>query len=568
MTPENQFFDRKSLRKVTGSTASWSELAHDCVAFANAQGGRLLIGIEDGTDTPPPGQTVTPALVDTVLRRVRERTVNVDVAATVPAHANGGAFIDLHIARAHGVASTSDGRYALRVGAESKPLLGDDVARLLSDRPARPWESLRFPDLARRSLDAGKCAAFVTALRASPRVKASVKEKSVDELLDHYDLTVGDDVTHLGALLLGTRHDRARLATAPVVQCLKFDEHGHKVNKWVWDDHSLSPLELVTAVWDGVPDFRESYELPEGLYRRHVPAFDEKVLRELLVNALVHRPYTQRGDIHLNLHPDRLEVVNAGRLPLGVTPETILHDSRRRNDGLARVFHDLGLMEREGSGFDLMYERLLASGRPPPLPTEGIDSVTVTVRRRIANPQVIALIEDADRRFQLSQRERITLGILAQSDGLTATELCRRIEVAGAEALKPWLGRLPGLQLVQTAGRTRGLRYFVEPALLRGAKVITATTLARIAPHRLRALILEDLDRHPGSASSEINRRVGSELSTKTIKRALDELSAAGRVDSQGERRWRRYRLAPNGQATSESVTTRSEGHAPGDASD
>ena len=79
-------------------------------------------------------------------------------------------------------------------------------------------------------------------------------------------------------------------------------------------------------------------------------AYAEKVLRELLVNALVHRPYTQRGDIFLNLHPDRLEVVNPGRLPLGVTPQTILHASRRRNDGLARVFHDLGLMEREGSG--------------------------------------------------------------------------------------------------------------------------------------------------------------------------------------------------------------------------
>ena len=76
---------------------------------------------------------------------------------------------------------------------------------------------------------------------------------------------------------------------------------------------------------EGVPDFRETYELPEGLYRRSVPAFDDKVLRELLVNALVHRPYTQRGDIVLNLHPDRLEVVNAGRLPLGVTPQTILH---------------------------------------------------------------------------------------------------------------------------------------------------------------------------------------------------------------------------------------------------
>ena len=563
MTPENQHFDRKSLRKVTGRTAAWYELALDCVAFANAQGGSVLIGIEDGQEAPPPGQTIPPGLAETVARRMRELTVNVELAASVTTAANGGEFIALRVARAHGVASTADGRYALRIGDESKPVVGDDVARLLNDRPARPWESLPVAGLARSGLDADKCAAFVAAVRASARVKDSVKEKSADELLDHYDLTASDTVTvtprvtHLGALLLGRRQDRARLGTAPVVQCLKFDEQGSKVNKWVWDDHSLSPVELVDAVWQGVPDFRETYELPEGLYRRSVPAFDEKVLRELLVNALVHRPYTQRGDIFLNLHPDRLEVVNAGRLPLGVTPQTILHDSRRRNDGLARVFHDLGLMEREGSGFDLMYERLLASGRPPPVPTEGIDSVTVTVLRRIVKPQVIALIDEADKRFQLSQRERITLGILAQSDGLTALDLCRQVEVPGADALKPWLGRLLALELVRTTGRTKGQRYFVDPALLRGAKVPTVTTLARIEPHRLRALILEDLARYPGSASSEINVRVGPELSVKTIKRALDELVAAGQVAHEGERRWRRYRLGSKGQTAIESTAGR-----------
>lgn len=543
MTPENRHFDRKSLRKVTGKTAAWSELALDCVAFANAQGGSLLIGIEDDREAPPPGQTLPPGLAEAVAKRMRELTVNVELAASVTTVANGGEFIDLRVARAHGLASTADGRYALRIGDESKPVVGDDVARLLNDRPARPWESLPVAGLARSGLDADKSAAFVAAIRASDRVKDSVKEKSADELLDHCDLTDGGNVTHLGALLLGRRQDRARLDTAPVVQCLKYDEQGSKVNKWVWDDHSLSPMELVDAVWQGVPDFRETYELPEGLYRRSVPAFDDKVLRELLVNALVHRPYTQRGDIFLNLYPDRLEVVNPGRLPLGVTPQTILHDSRR-NDGLARVFHDLGLMEREGSGFDLMYERLLASGRPPPVPTEGIDSVTVTVLRRIVKPQVIALIDDADRRFQLSQRERIALGILAQADGLTAIDLCRQVEVAGADALKPWLGRLLALGLVQTSGRTKGLRYFVDPALLRGARVPTVTSLARIEPHRLRALVLEDLRRHPSSAIGEVHRRVGEELARTQLKRILADLVSRGELLMTGVRRAARYSLA------------------------
>jgi ATP-dependent DNA helicase RecG len=60
----------------------------------------------------------------------------------------------------------------------------------------------------------------------------------------------------------------------------------------------------------------------------------------------------------------------------------------------------------------------------------------------------------------------------------------------------------------------------------------------------LKALILEDLGRYPESSSPEINRRIGEEISAKTVKRALDGLVEAGQVIHEGEKRWRRYRLA------------------------
>jgi ATP-dependent DNA helicase RecG len=135
-------------------------------------------------------------------------------------------------------------------------------------------------------------------------VKSSVKEKADGELLDHYGLASGGVLTNLGVLLLGRAADRAKLGSAPIVQAIKYDERETKVAKWSWDDHRLSPVELVDAIWEEIPDFRESYELPDGMFCTKVPAFEEAVVRELLVHALVHRPYTQRGDIFLNVHPD------------------------------------------------------------------------------------------------------------------------------------------------------------------------------------------------------------------------------------------------------------------------
>lgn len=314
MTIEDQKTDCKSLRKVMGRTADWSELARDCVCFANASGGQLLIGIEDGQHLPPPDQRIPAELPERIRKRIGELTVNVQALPAVERASNGGEFIVLSIDRSTNVASTKDGRYFLRVAYTCEPVVGDDVLRLANERPGRAWETM-VTEVPRGHLDPRKVQAFVDAIRVSDRVKASVREKRGDELLTHYGLLQVGVTTRLGVLLLGTATSRRTLGTAPIIQVIKYDDHAQKINKWVWDDHELSPIELVDAIWREVPDFRESYEVAEGLYRRQVPAYDEKVVRELLVNALVHRPYTQQGDIYVNLHPDFLEVVNPGGCP-------------------------------------------------------------------------------------------------------------------------------------------------------------------------------------------------------------------------------------------------------------
>ncbi|MFN7864216.1 MAG: ATP-binding protein [Curvibacter sp.] len=542
MSLEGQLLDRKSLRAVTGKSADWPELAKDCVAFANAVGGRLLIGIENGEELPPSGQRIPADLPDVLRRRVGELTINVAVQPLVVTAGNGGEFIDLTVARSSsGVASTSDGRFFLRIGDTSSPVLGDDVMRLANERSALPWETLTSMEVPRTQVDATKMAALVAGLRASDRVKPSVKEKRDDELLDHYQLARGEWLTHLGVLCVGLQGDRARLGSAPVIQFIKRDTQENKVNKLSWDDYTLSPMELVDAVWQDVPDFREFYEVAEGLFRTQVPAFDERVIRELLINALVHRPYTQRGDIYLNLHPDRLEFVNPGRLPLGVTPGNVLHASVRRNEHLARLCHDLKLMEREGSGFDAMYDVLLSQGRPAPVVEEGADWVKVTLARTAPDRQVLAFIAKASESYPLTQRERIALGLLARDDAMSARELASRLELQDAEALRPWLGRLCEWGLVGQSGRTKATRYFLKPELLRSLAFPAVTTLKRIEDHRLRALVLEDLERYPSSSIGQIHQRIGQEIPRRRLQTLLAQLVASGDVQAKGERRWTRY---------------------------
>ncbi len=542
-TQEGITYDRKALAVITGKTADWTELAKDVVAFASARGGTIDIGIDDDATEPPAAQRIDPSLVERTQRRIGEETVNVTLQVAIHRFDSGGEVLRIVIDRSNALPSRADGKFFLRVDDASRPIYGEDAYRLMAERSGTPWELL-VSAVSREQVDQAVWTRLAGQLRASDRVKASVKAKSASELLDHYALAAGPHLTHLGILCVGTAGDRARLGTAPVIQAILYDDRGAKIGKWSWDDHALSPVDLPAAIWSTVPVFRETYEIPHGTTRQQIPAFDEMVIREVLVNALVHRPYTQRGDIYLNLHPDRLVCVNPGLLPLGVTPANILHTTVRRNEHLARLFHDLGLMEREGSGFDAMYAALLSRGRETPVLREGPDRVEVTIPRRIIKPAMIEVMERAVIAFRLTQRETIAFGLLALHDGLTVTELARHLELTQTSDLAEWLQRMIGMGIVETTGRTRAYRYFITPRVLQGLELSPATTLSRIEPHRLAALIIEDLRRYPDSAIGLIASRIGSEITRARLKRALALLVAGGQVTTQGAGRWTTYRLA------------------------
>jgi ATP-dependent DNA helicase RecG len=123
------------------------------------------------------------------------------------------------------------------------------------------------------------------------------------------------------------------------------------------------------------------------------------------------------------------------------------------------------------------------------------------------------------------------------------------LELDSTDELRPiWLDRLLDMGLVASTGRTQAVRYFVSPDLLKGSGLDEKTTLRRLEPHRLRALIVEDLARYAGSSSADVHRRTAPELALRTVRRALEDLVEQEQVRFQGDRRWRRYWLGPKGQ--------------------
>lgn len=539
---ENQQLDKKSLRAITKNNPDWDELAKDCIAFANAYGGRILIGIEDDAEFPEPSQRIQDGLISKLQKQIQGKTLNVNILPQKCIAENGGEYIDIVVQRtASTIASTSNGRYYIRVEDDCKPILPDELGRLLVDKNAFVWETQQAQKIHWQDYDAQKFADFRRDVLQSERISIFIKEKNDRELLEYYLFVIGDYLTNLGILWIGQRTYRACLLYAPSVQFIKYDEQEQKVKKQVWDDYTLNPKELIQAIWSQIADFQEGLEFPDGIYRKTIPNYDETVIRELLANAIVHRPYTIRGDIFLNLFIDRLEVHNPGLLPLGVSPQNILHQSVQRNSHLAKVFYDLKLMEKEGSGYDKIYAILLSAAKPIPIVQEGNDRVSVIIKKRIANKDIINFIDKANTDFQLKIKELITLGLIAQSNALTAIELSKTLGLNEDSDVQHWIGKLVDLGLVQTNGKTKGTTYFVNAEFLKKYDFKGKTNLKRIETHRLKELIRHDLSIYTESSIGQIHQRIGIEIPLRSVRVQLDNLVIDGIVEKKGQKKGTKY---------------------------
>ena len=540
---ENSLYDRKSIRAITGKTADFPEVAKDCVAFANAQGGKIEFGVEDDETLPPASQMIDEKLAVELVNKIAGLTNNVVVNAEIETKNNGGDVLVLHIYRSSAIAMTSSGKIFIRIGDNSVPVTSsEDIVRLATDKNSFSWEDA-LSQYDWQKADSGKLDKLITDIRSSDRVSKFIRDKETKEILDYFFLTDPDSdrMTNLGVLFIGEATQRGRLSNAPIVQCIKYDEYGEKVNKWLWDDYRMNPQELIDSIWKTVPEWTESYEISEGMRRKNIPAYEEAVIREILCNALVHRPYTIRGDIFINIYPDRIEVVNPGQLPLGVTPENILHKTYKRNEHLANICYVLHLMEREGSGYDKMYELQLSLGKSVPKVIEGDDYVKAVVERRIRSVDALKLMQEAKEKFPLKQKAVICLGFIAQYGPVSGSELVRMLDLSGSDTLRAWLNPLLDNGLVEaTAENTNGKKYFVVESI---RSLVDKKTPRQIKAEQIRGAVMQDIREHKDVSIAEVPERLEGNLSTKVVRKYMVELLEDGYIRQSGKGRWTRFIL-------------------------
>lgn len=546
MGVEDQNKDYKSLKKAIGSKANHRDLADTCVCFANADGGQIIIGIEDQDDAPPIHQRIKQEDLNYLIRSLRSLTDGVAIVNNgMVTHENGGEYFILQILPStRTIATTSSGKVFIRISDNCYPVGSEELTNLASEKTAFQWEIIVAQKITLSQADTIKVDKLLSDLRASDKVSDFIREKGDEEILSFYQLIAPEGyLTNLGVLWLGNSAQIARLSYPVTVQYIVYNEQEEKVRKKDWHFHLHSPKELLLEIEKEAVELTYSTELPDGLFRKNIRLYPREVIRELLVNAIAHKKFTISGDIFIEVYPNRLKITNPGSLPLGVTPENILHERQRRNPHLIQLMSDLKLMEGEGSGYDLVYEKLVRDAKPLPKIESDFTKVSVTIESHSINPEVISILDYVEKNYQLTQKEYITLGIIASEKKLPATQLATSLQLKQEDRTRIWLGSLLEKKILVTHGEKKGTQYLLNPMLFENAKIDISPSLKTMEPYKLDALIKEDLKYNNQSRMSDIKKRLDG-VPEADIQKSIYKLVREGAIIPIGAKKNRTYKLS------------------------
>ena len=509
MDCEKQTTEYKSLLKIRTGDKGFKDLSVTCVALANAQGGRIFIGYDDKKKAPLPEQHVTPDEVNEAVTKLRSLCFNVGlVASEICTDDTGSQYFIVSVSPSmHSVATTSDGRIYIRVADKCEPVRSEDLQRLGEEKGAYQWELVRTKYLLDGvALDALR--QLANDIRKSSRVRQHVKQMDDAELAENYHLVDEGYLTNLGVLWLGTAKQRSSICYPATVQYIVYDVLERKVRKEEWHDNRLNPKELLLDIEQKAVELTYSYEFPNGLFRKQIRHYHPKLVRELLVNALAHKSYTISSDIMIKVFSDRLEISNPGGLPLGITKDNILHAKHRRNPNMIELLSALEMMEGEGSGYDLIYELNAMEAKNPPMIESSYNEVTVIQNAEIIDTELLPLLDFVLQNYQLTQKAFTAFGIIAREKKVFSTRLSAILQLQEEDRLRSYTDKLLKDNIIGRNGVKKGTQFFVNPQLIKNAKVNLKTTLKTVEPYVLRTLIMEDLRAHPKSKISEIGGRL------------------------------------------------------------
>lgn len=353
-----------------------SDTAGELIAFANTTGGILLVGVADDgqiVGVPNPNEAMD-ALANLSRNNCRPALYPIIERRDV----NGVPVIVARIERHTGASyENNSGQCYLRVGATKQLASPEQRARLLQQAGLYHFDETPVPGT---TLDDLQHDAFRRYFEQMSHQAIEATGIPWERLLEGTRVAItADDVQRLtvaGLLIFGHNpQQHMRQSRVTVVRFLGSDATADRLNP---QELSGTLPALVRQAEDYARQYTGVYSRIEGFVRDDRPFYPPAVLREAVVNAVVHRDYSMAGSqVRVFIFDNHLEVRSPGRLPNTMTLDSIrLYNHESRNPLIAQFLNRLGLMEEFGTGIPNMIRLMREhNGSEPDFAVEGEEFV-------------------------------------------------------------------------------------------------------------------------------------------------------------------------------------------------
>ena len=337
------------------------------VALANEGGGLLVFGVKEKKELPHEivGTTFADGKIGKVEDEIYERlSIRIKIEELFE---NEKRVLVFSIPpRPIGIPLNFEGVPLMRIGDSLRVMSNDELFRILSERApdfsATICDGLTFNDLDAQAI------ALMKAGYAIKQGNPAFVNLPDNQVLTDLGLVENGKYCYAALILLGKREALRRyLPSAEVI--IEYRLNHSMIPYTARKEFQEALFTVMDKIWEYVnqPASNPLLHVQHKFTIYDIPAFNESVIREAVLNAIGHRSWQDQSSVVIKQYPDCIRIINSGGFPNGVTKDNILTvSSKPRNKRVMEVLEKTGQVERSGQGVDKMYYTCLMEGKPLP----------------------------------------------------------------------------------------------------------------------------------------------------------------------------------------------------------
>ena len=441
------------------ATADPKILAGTMCAFANAQGGTMLVGIGKKASNIS-GIQDQDAAIGIVLEAALKANPPLIIPLPTIVLYDKAMLLSITIPRGLPHVYSVEGIHPIRRGAKNEVLKTNSLRKLMLQRGQVDFESEVPTGVGRGDLDWNRIEDYVE------RLDGLLGDVSPEEIMLKRGcmLDNGRELrpTNAGLLLFGRDPQRwvrgSDMTTARFAGVTMGDTFTRE------DVSGTLPDQIRRAEAFLADHMRKGVSLSGNMEREQQTEYPMEAAREILVNAVAHRDYSIRGDgVRMFMFSNRMEITSPGGLPGPMTIENMQEERFSRNHTIVQVLADIGFVERMGYGIDRVFHLMREHGLPRPTFEETSGGLRVTLFGPGAELEVTTSSDMSKwDGLELNPRQELALEFLATNTRITNRDLQELAPDVHPETIRRDLADLVTRALLMRMGQKRGSYYILK----------------------------------------------------------------------------------------------------------